>query len=70
MIKGVIKGYIKSFSKAILKMGAVFEVFNDLITDLKVIPQNKLNNNKNIRNFQNWIFGLKTMRLLPHSPEH
>lgn len=68
-LKGHIKSYITSIDKSILKKKDVEEVFFDLTTDLNYISHDKLNANEDIINFKNGLLNLKTMELMPHSPE-
>ena len=68
-LKGHIKSYITRVDKSILKKKDVEEVFFDLTTDLNYISHDKLNANEDIINFKNGLLNLKTMELMPHSPQ-
>lgn len=67
MFKGVIKGYITSHDENILRMSDVDEVFRQLVTDLAFVPNDAINANEDIINFQNGILHLSDMTLQPHT---
>ncbi len=69
MMKGVIKNYIISYDENILKMSDVDEVFRQITTDLAFVPNDAINANEDIINFQNGILHLSDMTLYPHTPE-
>ena len=65
------KGYIKSLIPLELqKVQIINEVYNLLITDLKFISIEKLNNDEDIINFENGIYHLSTGEMTPHSKKH
>jgi len=68
-LKGYIKTFITRYNVSLLKMRDVYEVFNDLITDLQFVKGEQLNSNENIINFQNGLLFLDTMELKPHTPD-
>lgn len=68
-LKGYIKTFITKYNVSLLKMRDVYEVFNDLITDLQFVKGEQLNDNENIINFQNGLLFLDTMELKPHTPD-
>ncbi|HNX65079.1 MAG TPA: phage/plasmid primase, P4 family [Oscillospiraceae bacterium] len=68
-LKGVIKSYVTVYDEALLKMNDIREVFQNLTTDLNFIDSSELNADESLVNFQNGLLSLKTMELLPHSPD-
>lgn len=68
-LKGVIKKYITDFDLTLLKMKDVTEVFNDLMSDRRFVPEDNLNCDENIINFQNGLLYLDTLELKEHSPK-
>ncbi|MBR5765802.1 MAG: hypothetical protein IKX95_03365, partial [Lachnospiraceae bacterium] len=69
MIKGVIKGYITDYDESILHMRDVNEVFQQLITDLNFVNSDQINTDENLINFANGLLDVRTLTLIPHSPE-
>lgn len=67
--KGLIKNYITAYDETLLKMRDIKEVFQDLTTDLNFVDSSELNADENLVNFQNGLLDMKTMKLLPHSPD-
>ena len=67
--KGLIKNYITAYDETLLKMRDIKEVFQNLTTDLNFVDSSELNADENLVNFQNGLLDMKTMKLLPHSPD-
>lgn len=71
MLKGVIKSYIAAYDEELVSMPPVNEAFNQIITDLNYVPQEALNSNEHIINFQNGILTVtpEGLTLSEHTPD-
>ena len=67
-LKAYIKSFVTAYDDTAYTMHNINEVFNDLTTDDNFIPNDKINENENIINFQNGLLYLDTMELKPHNP--
>lgn len=69
MVKGVLKGFVSDYNETLVKMTQINEAYQNIITDLKCTPQDELNSDEDIVNFQNGLLHLSTMELSPHDPK-
>ena len=69
MVKGVLKGFVSDYNETLVKMTQINEAYQNIITDLKCTPQDELNSDEDIVNFQNGLLHLSTMTLSPHDPK-
>ena len=68
-LKGLIKSHIVRYDETALKMKDVYEVYNNITTDLNFISGNQINADENVINFQNGLLYLDSMKLSPHTPD-
>lgn len=69
MFKGLIISRIKEYDESLVRMSKVNDAYSQLITERSTLLQDDLNSDEGIINFKNGILDLKTMKLLPHSPQ-
>ena len=70
MLHGVVKQYIAEYNEELVKMSAVKEAVQLILSDLDYLSQNDLNADEDVINFQNGLLRVSgsSMTLLPHSP--
>ena len=71
MFYGVVKQYIADYDEELVKMSTVKEAVQLILSDLDYLPQDSLNGDEDIINFQNGLLRVSdsSMTLLPHSPD-
>ena len=71
MLCGVIKQFIADYNEALIKMSVIREVVQLLLSDLNYIPQDTLNVDEDLINFENGLLHVTgdSVELLPHSPK-
>ncbi|MBQ6134348.1 MAG: primase C-terminal domain-containing protein [Lachnospiraceae bacterium] len=69
MVKGLLRGFVARYDKILVRMAQINEAYQIIITDLNYTPQEDLNSNEDIVNFQNGLLRLSTMTLEPHDPK-
>ena len=71
MMKGVIKNFIAEYDEELVRIKQVNEAFQLIATDLNYVPQEKLNANESLINFQNGLLYVTSTEttLHPHSPK-
>lgn len=71
MLYGVIKKYISYYNEELVKMSTVKEAAQLILSDLTYTPQDTLNSDESIINFQNGLLKISgdSIALMPHSPE-
>lgn len=71
MLYGIIKQYIANYNEELVKMSVVKEAAQLILSDLNFIPQDALNADESVINFQNGLLKISgdSWELLPHSPD-
>ena len=69
MMLGVIKQFIIDYDEHLVKTRVLNEVYDLLLTDNLFVPEEELNADEDVINFQNGLLRLSDMTLLPHTPE-
>ena len=66
---GLVKGFIEAFDHNLVKMHTVYETVSILCNDENYVPSNLLNSDARFVNVKNGLLDIKSMKLLPHSPD-
>ncbi len=71
MMKGIIKKFIADYDEELVRIKQINETFQLLVTDLSYVPQEQLNANENVINFQNGLLYVTATetKLYEHSPK-
>ena len=71
MLHGEVKQYISEYNEELVKMNVVREAVQLILSDLDYLPQDNLNANEGIINFQNGLLTVSEddVKLIPHSPK-
>ena len=71
MLCGEVKKFIGDYDESLIKMSVIREVVQLLLSDLDYLPQDRLNANEDLINFQNGLLRVSgsSVELLPHSPD-
>ena len=69
MVMGLLKDFISSYSRMMVRLGTLRETYGLLIAGQNYTPQEELNSDEDIVNFQNGLLHLSTMELSPHDPK-
>jgi P4 family phage/plasmid primase-like protien len=69
MVMGVLKGFVADYNEMMVRVAILREAYTIITTDLNYTPQEDLDSDEDIVNFQNGILRLSTMTLEPHDPK-
>lgn len=67
--KSVIKRPVETFSKDLVRTRDIDEVFKLLATDGNTRKVSELDDNEELINFQNGLLNVRTLELIPHTPD-
>ena len=64
-----IKNFLEHYDSDLVRMSALNEIVDLMVTEMDTIPLDNFDNNPQIINFQNGILDLDTLKLSPHSKD-